>query len=37
MQHFGLRESQEHRDMKWGDVELKITADGLEYLEYNER
>ena len=23
--------------MKWGDVELKTTADGLEYLEYNER
>ena len=36
-QHFGLRKCQEHRDMKWGDVELKITADGLEYLEYNER
>ena len=36
-QHFGLRGCQEHRDMKWGDVELKITADGLEYLEYNER
>ena len=30
-QHFGLRGCQEHRDMKWGDVELKITADGLEY------
>ena len=36
-QHFGLRGCQEHRDMKWGDVELKTTADGLEYLEYNER
>ena len=23
--------------MKWEDVELKTTADGLEYLEYNER
>ena len=23
--------------MKWGDVELKTTADGLEYFEYNER
>ena len=37
MQHFGLSRCQEHRDMKWGDVELKTTADGLEYLEYNER
>ena len=36
-QHFGLRGCQEHRDMKWGDVELKTTADGLEHLEYNER
>ena len=36
-QHFGLRKCQEHRDMKWGDVELKIAADGLEYLEYSER
>ena len=23
--------------MKWGDVQLKITADGVEFLEYNER
>ena len=36
-QHFGLRGCQEHRDMKQGDVELKTTVDGLEYLEYNER
>lgn len=36
-QYFGLRGCQEHRDMKWGDVVLKTTADGLDYLEYNER
>ena len=23
--------------MKWGDVQLKTTADGVEFLEYNER
>ena len=36
-QHFGLRGCKEHRDIKWEGVELKTTADGLEYLEYNER
>ena len=25
-QHFGLRGCQEHRDMKWGDIQLKTTA-----------
>ena len=35
--HFGLRGCKEHRDMYWGDVKLKETADGKEYLEFNER
>ena len=35
--HFGLRGCQEHRDMCWGDVKLKKTASGVEYLEFNER
>lgn len=35
--HFGLRGCQEHRDMKWGDVKLKTSADGAEFLEYTER
>ena len=36
-QHFGLRRCQEHRDMKWGDIQLKTSADGVEFLEYTER
>ena len=36
-QHFGLRGCQEHRDMTWGDVQLKASADGLQFLEYTER
>ncbi|XP_021371134.1 uncharacterized protein LOC110461792 [Mizuhopecten yessoensis] len=35
--HFGLRSRQEHIDMKWGDVCLKTSSDGQEYLEYSER
>ena len=35
--HFGLRGCKEHRDMCWCDVKLKETADGKEYLEFNER
>ena len=35
--HFGLRGCKEHTDMCWGDVKLKETADGKEYLEFNER
>ena len=27
----------EHKDMCWGDVKLKETADDKEYLEFNER
>ena len=36
-QFFGLRGCQEHRDMRWGDVERKETADGTGFLEYSER
>ena len=35
--HFGLRGCKEHRDMCWGDVKLHQTANGKEYLEFNER
>ncbi len=35
--HFGLRGSAEHRDMCWGDVELKSDGNKKEYLEFNER
>ena len=35
--HFGLGGCKEHRDMCWGDVKLKETAEGKEYLEFNER
>ena len=36
-QLFGLRGCQEHRDMRWGDVERKETAYGTVFLGYNER
>ena len=35
--HFGLRGCKEPRDMRWGDVKSKETADAKEYLEFNER
>jgi len=35
--HFGLRGCKEHRDMCWGDGKLHKTANGVEYLEFNER
>ena len=35
--HFGFRGCKEHRDMCWGDVKLHKTANGVEYLEFNER
>ena len=35
--HFGLRGCKEHRNMCWGDVKLKETANGKAYLEFNER
>ena len=36
-QLFGLRGCQEHRDMRWGDVERKETAEKTAFLEFNER
>lgn len=35
--HFGMRSRQEHQDMHFGDVEMKLTSDGLQYVEFNER
>ena len=32
--HFGLRSGKEQREIRWGDVKLKQTPDGKEYLEY---
>ena len=32
--YFGLRGRQDHTNMLWGDVELKRTSDGKEYLEF---
>lgn len=33
---FSLRGCKEHRDMCWGDVKLKKTSTGVEFLEYGE-
>ncbi|XP_033730685.1 uncharacterized protein LOC117320126 [Pecten maximus] len=35
--HFGLRGSDEHRSMYWGDVNLCRDVSGEEYLEFDER
>ncbi|XP_070550675.1 uncharacterized protein KIAA1958-like [Ptychodera flava] len=35
--HFGFRGCQESRQMLWGDIALKHTADNTEFLEFNER
>ena len=35
--HFGLRGCKEHRDMCWGDVQLRQSTNGEEFLEYSER
>ena len=35
--HFGLRGCDEHRRMKWGDVQLLTDVNGAQYLEYSER
>ena len=32
--HFGLRDGKEQKELAWGDVKLKQTSDGKEYLEY---
>ena len=34
---FGLRGSHESRQLKWGDVKLKVDSNGKEFLEFNER
>ena len=33
--HSGLRGGKEQRELRWGDVKLKQTPDGKEYLEYS--
>lgn len=35
--HFGLRSREEHVQLRWGDLELKKTTKGEEYLEHTER
>ena len=35
--HFGLRGCKEHRNMCWGDVQLRQTTNREEFLEYSER
>ena len=35
--HFGLRGCKGHREMCWGDVKLRQTSTGQEYLEFNKR
>ena len=35
--HFGGRGVSEHNNLRWGDIKLKDSSDGTEYLEYNER
>ncbi len=34
---FGLRGGAENRNLQWGDIKLKQTDTGREYIEYNER
>jgi hypothetical protein len=36
--HFGMKGDKEHKDLCWGDIQLKKDETGeLEYLEYTER
>ncbi|CAC5383062.1 unnamed protein product [Mytilus coruscus] len=35
--HVGLRGSHEHRQLKWGDIELETDRNKIQYLSYNER
>ena len=35
--NFGLRSVTPHRNMRWGDVTIKVDSNGQQYLEYNER
>ena len=34
---FGLRGGNENRQLRWGDIKLKRSQSGREYIEYNER
>ena len=33
--YLGLRGRQDHVNLRWGDITLKSTSDGKEYLEFN--
>jgi hypothetical protein len=33
--YFGLRGRQDHTNLLWGDIELRQTSQGREYLEFN--
>ncbi|XP_076091544.1 uncharacterized protein KIAA1958-like [Mytilus galloprovincialis] len=35
--HFGLRSREEHTTLRWGDIQMKETTDGQQYLEHTER
>ncbi|CAC5393284.1 unnamed protein product [Mytilus coruscus] len=35
--HFGMRSRQEHQDMKFGDIEMKVKSGGVQNLEFTER
>ena len=35
--HFGTRTAEEHRNMCWADISLKVDGEGEEYLEFVER
>ncbi|CAC5410304.1 unnamed protein product [Mytilus coruscus] len=35
--HFGLRSREEHSTPRWGDLQMKSTTDGLQYLEHTEK
>ena len=37
MIHFGLHGCKKQKELHWGDIVLKTTSDGKEYLEYFER
>ena len=35
--HFGTRSAEKHRNMCWGDINLKVNGEGQEYLAFMER
>ncbi|VDH94680.1 Hypothetical predicted protein [Mytilus galloprovincialis] len=35
--HFGLRSREKHTTLRWGDIQMKATTDGQQYLEHTER